>query len=317
MQSEMRTDPAALRYLDDLASIDPVLDKLAQGPEIKYGMDSKAASTDAAKAKEEIEGKGKDKDKPSAAPNAAERAKKKLAEADEDPALRRLIQQTGFTAEQIRNFKVKTLVQHAVVNQTRLGKIRSLYFLTIAGNGNGLLGIGEGKAMESEDGQRQSIMSAIRNMKPINRYESRTIYGDLHAKVGAVHVQLSARPPGMMTVHVHNVLVLINIHRIRQSLPASHLRNVSRRRHQRPCRSRGQSAKQDERLQSDVQGPTRSEDPRRCCSCARAEDGGCAESVLCWEGVLERCSDMYSFVHIKRVSFVCIASSTAWSSCVS
>ncbi|KAF2094950.1 hypothetical protein NA57DRAFT_45928 [Rhizodiscina lignyota] len=188
-QGEMRSDPAALRYLDDLASIDPVLDKLSQGPEIKYGMEDSSSSR-AADSAAERQSKSKSSE------SAAEKAKRKLAEADEDPHLRRLIQQTGFTAEQIRKFRVKTLVQHAVVNQTRMGKIRSLYFLTIAGNGNGLLGIGEGKATENEDGQRQSIMAAIRNMKPVHRYESRTIYGEVEGKVGAVEVKLSARPPG-------------------------------------------------------------------------------------------------------------------------
>src|ERR1700761_8639650 len=41
------------------------------------------------------------------------------------------------------------------------------------------------------------MMNAIRNMKPIPRYEERTIYGDVTAKVGAVVVQLSSRPPGI------------------------------------------------------------------------------------------------------------------------
>ncbi|KAI7242053.1 hypothetical protein KC352_g14711, partial [Hortaea werneckii] len=115
---------------------------------------------------------------------------------EEDPHMTRLCQQTGMTRDQIRKIRIKNLVSHRVVNQTRMGKIQSLYFLTIAGNQDGMLGIGEGKAAEDEDGRRQAMMNAIRNMKPIPRYEDRTIYGDVEAKVGASIVQLSARPPG-------------------------------------------------------------------------------------------------------------------------
>lgn len=115
---------------------------------------------------------------------------------EEDPHMVRLCQQTGLSKEDIRKIRIKNLVQHRVVNQTRMGKIQSLYYLTIAGNQNGLLGIGEGKAAEDEDGRRQAMMSAIRNMKPIPRYEERTIYGEVEGKVGASVVKLSARGPG-------------------------------------------------------------------------------------------------------------------------
>jgi small subunit ribosomal protein S5 len=110
--------------------------------------------------------------------------------------LKRLALQTGFTQNEIKRFTVKNLVTHRVVNQTRMGKIASMYNLCIAGNREGLLGIGEGKSAEPEDSMRQARMNAIRNMKPIHRYEDRTIFGEVKGKVGAVEVQLSSRPPG-------------------------------------------------------------------------------------------------------------------------
>jgi len=125
------------------------------------------------------------------------------AKDEADPHMLRLCQQTGFTKEDIRRIRIKNLVSHRVVNQTRMGKIQSLYFLTIAGNQEGMLGIGEGKAAEDEDGRRQAMMNAIRNMKPIPRYEERTIFGDVEAKVGASVVQLSARPPGTFVWHLY------------------------------------------------------------------------------------------------------------------
>lgn len=118
---------------------------------------------------------------------------------EDDPSqagILRLALQTGLSDEDIRRLKTKRLVQHRVVNQTRMGKIASIYVLSIAGNGNGLFGIGEGKSAEPEDARRQSMLNAVRNMKPIHRYENRTIYGEVHGKVGATEVELMSRPPG-------------------------------------------------------------------------------------------------------------------------
>lgn len=115
---------------------------------------------------------------------------------DEEAHLVRLMQQTGLDKNTIRRLRVKNLVTRRVVNQTRLGKVPSMYYLTIAGNGDGLLGVGEGKSTEPEDARRQSVMNAIRNMKPVVRYEDRTIYGEVEGKVGAVELKLSSRPPG-------------------------------------------------------------------------------------------------------------------------
>jgi small subunit ribosomal protein S5 len=112
------------------------------------------------------------------------------------PALLKLMQMTGFTQQDIAKLRVKTVVAHRVVNQTRLGKIQKMYYLSVAGNGNGLIGIGEGKSAEGTEALMQSQYRAIRNMTPILRYEDRTIYGDLKAKVSATELELYARPPG-------------------------------------------------------------------------------------------------------------------------
>ncbi|KAI9667931.1 MAG: 28S ribosomal protein S5, mitochondrial [Bathelium mastoideum] len=116
---------------------------------------------------------------------------------EEDPHMVRLMQQTGLTKQQIRRLRVKALVSRRVTNQTRMGKISSSYYLTVAGDGKGSLGIGEGKAAQDADARRQAMMGAVRNMKPIPRYEERTIFGEVLGKVGAVELRLSSRPPGM------------------------------------------------------------------------------------------------------------------------
>jgi small subunit ribosomal protein S5 len=126
----------------------------------------------------------------------ARQTRRSSNEEEEDPRQKRLLQYLGWDKQKLRSIRVKTLVTHGVTNQTRMGKIRSLYYLTIAGNQDGLLGVGEGKSVEPEEGRKQSIMSAIRNMRPVPRYENRTTFGDLERKVGATKVQLFARPPG-------------------------------------------------------------------------------------------------------------------------
>jgi len=112
------------------------------------------------------------------------------------PALIRLMQMTGYNQRQLSALRVKSIISHRVVNQTRLGKIQKQYWLSVAGNGNGLLGIGEGKSEESAEGMIQSQYRAIRNMVPVMRYENRTIFGDVKGKEGATELQLYARPPG-------------------------------------------------------------------------------------------------------------------------
>lgn len=134
-------------------------------------------------------------------------AEEKNKEAEEmTDALRRLMQDTGLDLNEIRALKTKTLVSHSVVNQTRLGKVRRQYSLAIAGNGDGLLGIGEAKSEESPDSMLQSKYRAIRNMQPIPRYEGRTIFGDVEGKVGAVELKLMTRPPGMYSPSLQRFL---------------------------------------------------------------------------------------------------------------
>jgi small subunit ribosomal protein S5 len=184
IQGRPRTDPMRISYFDDFSKVRPMIDFPVEGAEAQ---------------EEDVEAllKSAPKIKPTERPSD-QRSRQQQKE-DLDPRILRLSQQTGMSPQEIGKLRVKNLVNHRVVNQTRMGKIQSLYFLTIAGNENGMIGIGEGKAAEDEDGRRQAMMNAIRNMRPVPRYEERTIYGDVEAKVGASVVQLSARSPGMLS----------------------------------------------------------------------------------------------------------------------
>lgn len=127
---------------------------------------------------------------------------------DPDGVYNKLIAQTGLTLDEILDYKIKVLVQHRVSNQTRLGKVPGQYVLAIAGNGNGRLGLGEAKGGDGGQTLNLAKISAIRNMRPIPRYESRTIFGEVDAKVSAVKVKLMARPPGKLSL---NLLALIQL----------------------------------------------------------------------------------------------------------
>lgn len=251
-QASLRTDQAALRYLDDLSQIDPSMDKAIRAPysnsdrklEMKTtadlqndlaewfatnqhqeldGMDfvrwadnlrltkggDAAAEYDTRSAEapevfedgEDMEGDAvreramakmyKDKDMKMA---------QKAGNPDDElaPEMARLCKELDMTVKEINALQVKVLVQRSVVNQTRLGKIRKAWFLAVAGNGQGMLGIGEGKAEEASSAMLQARMRAIRSMQPIRRYENRTIYGDVKGKVGAVELELYNRPPGKL-----------------------------------------------------------------------------------------------------------------------
>jgi small subunit ribosomal protein S5 len=115
---------------------------------------------------------------------------------DPDGLFDQVRKQTGLSLDEIFQLQLKVLVQHRVVNQTRLGKIQSIYALAICGNGDGRLGIGEAKGQEGTDTMTNAKIQAIKAMQPIPRYEERTIFGEVEGKVSAVEVQLMARPPG-------------------------------------------------------------------------------------------------------------------------
>jgi small subunit ribosomal protein S5 len=122
---------------------------------------------------------------------------------DETGELQLIKRQMGMSLESILSFTTKVLVIRWVHNQTRLGKIRSVSVLAIAGNGDGRLGIGQAKSTEHSIAVRTAKLLAIRNMKPIRRYENRTIYGNVESKVSGTVVRLQSRPPGKHTWPTH------------------------------------------------------------------------------------------------------------------
>lgn len=142
-------------------------------------------------------------DLPDKVPGVAGLYKRQMTQEEEDldpeGKYQDLRKQTGMSIKNIirmYQWDTKCLVRRFVSNQTRLGKIRSTYYLAIAGNRDGWLGLGEAKSVDSGVAEAKAKLLAIRNMRPIRRYENRTIYGNVEGKVGATVVQLYSRPPG-------------------------------------------------------------------------------------------------------------------------
>ncbi|KAH8816314.1 ribosomal protein S5, C-terminal domain-containing protein [Xylogone sp. PMI_703] len=254
----LRSDPGMLPYLDDLSTVQPVIDKRPknyqpldqkerwQTPEElagemlewwekvhvepegsmnpedpKYLAAVRPNRLDALRFEEESSGRtsGDGRPAPRSASSLAPAIPRVLDQdaiyqkeegeeedsRDPDGIYNRLRKQTGLTLDEILDLKAKILVRHRVVNQTRMGKIQSMYCLAIAGNQNGRLGIGESKGIEVEETMNNAKIAAIRNMQPIPRYEERTIYGEVNGKVAAAEVTLMARPPGYGLRCQHNI----------------------------------------------------------------------------------------------------------------
>ncbi|GAW13231.1 hypothetical protein ANO14919_026110 [Xylariales sp. No.14919] len=135
-----------------------------------------------------------------------------------------LKRKSGLTVKDILsiNRTTKVLVTRWVSNQTRLGKVQRTWVLAIAGNQNGRLGIGEAKSVEANVAIKKAKQLAMLNMKPIPRYESRTIFGSVEAKVGATIVKLESRPPGFGLRASHRLFEIfrsVGIHDIAAKMP--------------------------------------------------------------------------------------------------
>jgi len=125
------------------------------------------------------------------------RGKDDEAQREDNPeATEQLLRTTGMSLADIKRLMIKQLDTSYVTNQTRLGKISSMRVIMMAGNGDGWLGIGIGKSTSPEMANLMARLLAVRNMRPIRRYENRTVYGQLRAKISGTIVEMGARPPG-------------------------------------------------------------------------------------------------------------------------
>ncbi|KAG8831458.1 hypothetical protein FRC17_003121 [Serendipita sp. 399] len=88
------------------------------------------------------------------------------------------------------------LISKRVVQQGGKGRMPSWYVLTVAGNGEGLVGFGEGKDTENARAIEKSFIAACKDLDWVDRFEERTLWNEIDTKWGATRVLLRPRPMG-------------------------------------------------------------------------------------------------------------------------
>ncbi|CAE6421712.1 hypothetical protein ACGC1H_001839 [Rhizoctonia solani] len=88
------------------------------------------------------------------------------------------------------------LITKRVVQQTGKGKQPSFYSLVVVGNGRGMVGYGEGKDTNVPRSIDKAFVAGVKSMDRVDRFENRTLWGQLEGKFGATHIIMRARPSG-------------------------------------------------------------------------------------------------------------------------
>ena len=115
-----------------------------------------------------------------------------------------------LSPSQYNNLFQFPLVSRRITKQTGKGKIHRMYHLIVVGDGNGLVGYGEGKDLDDNSkAVEKAFVQAVRNMDYVERFEKRTIFGDMHTKMGSTQIILRPRPVGFglhCNPNIHQVL---------------------------------------------------------------------------------------------------------------
>ncbi|TBU58584.1 hypothetical protein BD310DRAFT_926900 [Dichomitus squalens] len=101
-----------------------------------------------------------------------------------------------------------------VKQQTGKGKIERIAILIVVGNGNGLLGLGEGKGADFPSALAKAFPQAVRNMDYVERFEDRTIWTEMESKFCSTRILLRPRPVGFglaCNPIIHEVLKVAGI----------------------------------------------------------------------------------------------------------
>lgn len=108
-----------------------------------------------------------------------------------------------------RRFFRFPLISRRVTQQTGKGKIQRMYYLVVVGNGDGLVGYGEGKDEEAQRAMEKAYSEAVRNMDYVDRFEKRTVWTHMESKMGGTRIILRPRPVGFglaCNPNIHQVL---------------------------------------------------------------------------------------------------------------
>ncbi|KAH7099746.1 ribosomal protein S5 domain 2-like protein [Auriculariales sp. MPI-PUGE-AT-0066] len=115
-----------------------------------------------------------------------------------------------FSRPYMRGMMIFPLLDRRTTQQTGKGKIHGFYSLMVVGNGNGLVGVGEARDMESPiNARNKALVDGVKNMDWVDRFEERTIWSEVQSKMGAVKVIMRPRPVGFglhCNPYIHQIL---------------------------------------------------------------------------------------------------------------
>lgn len=108
------------------------------------------------------------------------------------------------TVTPLRKAEITGLQQHLlslkrVVKMTGKGKNARMQALVVAGNGRGLVGIGEGKDENAGKAANKAFHAAVKNMDYVERFNGHTIPAEVRGKWSSTEVMLRPRPQGALT----------------------------------------------------------------------------------------------------------------------
>ena len=113
-----------------------------------------------------------------------------------------------LTEEEIQKLHIYPLLTRYVTQQTGKGKVSRTAYLVVVGNGDGLVGIGEAKGHDRTEVMRKAQENAVRNMDLVERFEKRTLWTEMDAKLGGTRIIIRPRPVGFglaVNPYIHQV----------------------------------------------------------------------------------------------------------------
>ena len=137
---------------------------------------------------------------------------------DENRDQDEMMQALPVSSRYYKDLQQSILMRRRVVQQTGKGKIRRIAFMVLVGDGNGLVGYGEGKHALAATALKAARLAAVRNMDYVERFEERTTWTEMSTKLGSTYLILRPRPVGF------GLRCNPNLHRV---LRAAGLKDVS------------------------------------------------------------------------------------------